>query len=404
MRLLYIAPIVFSSLFIYGQTPAKEAAMEPPEITQVKVARDGTGERKVTSSISFSAKSGFKPATVLDFLLAAIVEDLSGQKNLQVAKESAEIKDKKFSDKISPNLTLPPGRYFLSVTPSIIQKNKTLAFSNEDKYRLSASKFVMIGTVAERLEFMKQECQTASKYVDELDTIYKEAKKIIDKSKEEKKPPADDVDFQQWQKKAAVKVAEIDREIAVLMRKQGYITFYTDSFSTLHKLTGLLQPQLKQFSDAVIDANKKKDANFTFTINSQVPRLISDIRVFLTKETLLDLDWFYYALVEDTVEAYNAAKDSPDAAKDWQSQESVCDDYCGKSDIFIAGFKPTLADIWKKHIGKVGDSRKVALEIKGIYGKKINGDKTEALDKKLTELQKNIGELLYSLRADLNKK
>ena len=304
MRLLYIAPIVLSSLFIYGQTAAKETAIEPPEITQIKVARDATGERKVTNTVSFSAKSGFKPATILDFSLTAMMENLSGPQNREVTKESAEIKDKKFSDKISPKLTLPPGRYFLAVTPSPLQKNKSISFSRDDQQRLSASKFIIIGTVAERLEFMKQENQTASKYVDDLDNIYKEFQKILDKSKEDKKPPADDITFQKWQKDALGKVTDIDTKIAVLMRNQGYLTFYTQSFSKLHELTAILRSQLEQFSSAVIMANKNKETKFSFTINNKVPRLISDIRTFLTKETLLDLDWFYYALAEDMAVAY----------------------------------------------------------------------------------------------------
>ncbi|MEW6027257.1 MAG: hypothetical protein AB1599_08180 [Planctomycetota bacterium] len=405
MKLSSIAVLALSSLCaiaVYGQTPPakeKETAPEPAEITQVKVTRDG----KVTSSISFSAKSGYKPTTILDFVLATVVETIAGEKPIQVTKESSEIKDKKFTDKISPKLTLPPGRYYLAVAPSTLQKNKSISFSRDDQYRLSATKFVYIGTVAERLEFMKQEYQTASKYTDELDNIYKEAQKIIDKSKEDKKPPADDTTFQQWQKKASAKVAEIDREIAVQMRNQAYITFYTNSFSKLHELTALLQNQLERFSSAVISANKNKETTFSFTINSRVPRLVSDIRSFLTKETLLDLDWFYYALVEDTVVAYEAIKDSADPAKEWQAQEAACDDYCGKSDIFIAGFKPPVEAIWKKNIGKVNDSRKVAMEIKSIYTKRINGDRTEALAKKLEELKKSVGEILYALREELKK-
>ena len=69
----------------------------------------------------------------------------------------------------------------------------------------------------------------------------------------------------------------------------------------------------------------------------------------------------------------------------------------------ISGFKPPVADIWKKNIGKVGESRKVALEIKNSYSKKINGDKNEALTKKLEELKKNIGEILYTIRMELKK-
>ncbi|HLD36187.1 MAG TPA: hypothetical protein VJC37_05655, partial [Planctomycetota bacterium] len=353
--------------------------------------------------ISFNAKSGYKSGTILDFSLATIVETLSfGSKPIQVTKESDEIKDKKFSGKISPKLTLPPGRYYLTVLPSSNQKSK-ISFSSDDQQRLSASKYLVIGTIAERLEFMQNEYQSASEYIGDLDNIYKEFQKILDKSKEDKKPPADDVDFQKWQKKATGKVADIDKEIAVLMRNQGYITFYTSSFSTLHELTALLQSQLKQFSSAVITANKNKETNFSFTINAKVPSLVSTIRTLLTKETLLDLDWFYYALVEDTVIAYETIKDSPDASKDWPTQEAICDDYCAKSDTFISGFKPPVADIWKKNIGKVGESRKVALEIKNSYSKKINGDKNEALTKKLEELKKNIGEILYTIRMELKK-
>jgi hypothetical protein len=387
---------------IYGQTAAKDAATEPTEITQIKVTRDPIGDRKVTNTVSFNVKSSYKPATILDFSLTAVMEILSGQKPVQVTKESSEIKEKKFTAKISPKLTLPPGRYYLTVLPSSNQKNK-ISLSNDDQLRLSASKYLAIGTIAERLEFMQQEYQTASGYVEDLNVVYNEFQKIIDKSKEDKKPPADDAAFQQWQKKATAKVAAIDKEIAVLMRNQGYLTFYTNSFSTLHDLTALLRTQLEQFSKAVILANKNKETNFSFTINSKVPGLISNIRTFLTKETLLDLDWFYYALVEDTVVTYETIKDSPDAVKDWSTQEAVCDEYCAKSDSFIAGFKPTAADIWKKHINKVNESRKVSVEIKSAYTKKISGDKSEALTKKLEGLSKNIGEILYSLRDELKK-
>jgi len=402
MKLSYIAILALSSLCamtIYGQTSTKSpvGAPEPTEISQIKVARDAASERKVTNTISFNAKSGFKPGTILDFALVAVVETLSGTKPIQVTKESYEVKDKKFTGKISPKLTLPPGRYYLTVLPS------SRSSSSEDQLRLSASKYLTIGTIAERLEFMQKEYQIASGYLQNLDTVYKELQKILDKSKADKKPPADDAALQKWQKDALAKVNDIDAKIAVQMRNQGYLTFYTLSFSKLHELTALLQSQLKQFSNAVIIANKNKETNFTFTINTRMPRLIADIWAFLTKETLLDLDWFYYAMVEDTVVAYEAVKDSPDALKDWSTQETVCDEYCNKSDSFIAGFKPPVADIWKKHIGKVGESRKVAVEIKGIYGKKIGGDRSEALAKKLGELQKNIGEILYSLRVELNK-
>ncbi len=424
MKLSYIAILALSSLCaitIYGQTPAKDAATErspagttekspaeatePVEITKIKVARDATEVRKVTNTVSFSVKSNYKPGTVLDFSLTAMMEILSETetKRRTVTNVSSEIKDKKFTDKISPKLTLPPGRYYLSVTPSPIQKNKSISFSRDDQLRLGASKFVIIGTVAERLEFMQKEYQTASGYLADLDTVYKEFQKLLDKSKEDKKPPADDAAFQQWQKKALGKVKDIDKEIAVLMRDQGNLTFYTQSFSTLHDLTGLLRSQLEQFNEAVIMANKNKETSFPFAINSKVPRLLPNISAFLTKETLLDLDWFYYALVEDLVVAYEAVKDSPDAVKEWQTQEAVCDDYCAKSDSFIAGFKPTVADIWKKHIGKVNESKKVAVELKGAYSKKINGDKSEALTKKTEGLTKNIGEILYGLRDELKK-
>lgn len=396
---------------IYGQTTTKDAApepagtaiSEPTEITQIKVSRDATGERRVTNSISFSVKSNYKPTTVLDFALTAVVERLSGTKNIQVTKESAEIKNRNFIGKISPKLTLPPGRYYLTVLPSPLQNNKGISFSQEDQLRLSASKYVILGTVAERLEFMRKEYQIASGYLQDLDQVYKEFQKFLDKSKDDKKPPADDITFQKWQKDALARVNDIDVKIAFQMRNQGYLTFYTLSFSTLHELTALLQSQLRQFGNAVIMANKNKESGFSFAINSKVPRLIADINAFLTKETLLDLDWFYYALTEDTVVSYETIKDSPDALQDWQTQEATCDDYSRKSDEFIAGFKPLVDAIWKKNIGKIGESQKVIREIKEMYSRKINGDKSDALTKKLEELKKNIGMILSDLRAELNK-
>jgi len=405
MKFSYLAILALSSLCAvttYGQTPAKNTVSEPTEITQIKITRDDKGDRKVTNTIAFSVKSGYKPGTILDFSLAAVVETLSGSKSIQVAKESDEIKDKKFVGKISPKMILPPGRYYLTILPSSNQKNK-MSFSNEEQLRLSVSKYLVIGTIAERLEFMKKEYQIASGYLQELDAVYKEFQKILDKSKEDKKPPADDSTFQKWQKNSLNKVDDIDAKIAVQMREQAYLTFYTNSFSKLHELTALLQNQLKQFNRTVILANKNKETSFSFTINSQMPRLISDIWSFLTKETLLDLDWIYYALVEDTVVAYETIKDSPDASKDWSAQETICDEYYTKSDNFIAGFKPPVPDIWKKNIGKIGESRKVSSEIKSAYSQNIKGDKGEALAKKLEELKKSIGEIIYTLRDELKK-
>ena len=381
-------------------TPAKEA---PIEISQINVLRDTEGDRKITHSISFSVTSDLKSGISLDFALAAVVEQLSGSKNIQVTKESAAIKDRKFIGKISPQLVLPPGRYYLSVFPSDIRKGKSMSFSGDGQASMFASKFVVIGTVAERLEFMQNEYLIVLKHIEELDNIYKEFQKILDKSKEDGNPPADDAVFQQWQKSALARIRRIDGDVVAQLRNQGYLTFYTISFSKLHELTALLQSQLKQFSIAVIMANKNKETNFSFTINNRMPRLLSDTKAFLTKETLLNLSWFYYALAEDTVVAYETIKDLPDRLKDWQSQEAVCDGYFMKSDEFIAGFNPLIDDIWKKNVGKVGESQDVVREIKESYRKKISGDKSDALTKRLEKFKKRIGEILYNLRVGLNK-
>lgn len=408
IRLTTIAILALSALSAtsaYGQArpPAEPAKTTPTEILQVTVGREVSGERKTVNNISFSVQSDLKPATIMDFSLVALFEKLSGHEKRPVFSESAEIESRKFNQRISPQLKLPPGRYYLAVYPSTIQKNKSIVISGDDQLRMGATKFVVIGTIGERLDFMKKEYQTASGYNDELETIYKEAQKIIDKSKEEKKPPADDNTFQQWQKKSAARVAAIDKDIAVLMQSQGYLTFYTFAFSKLHELTALLRQQLDDLNKSVISANRNKNTLFSFALSSKAPGLVAEIKSFLTKETLFDLGWFYYAIVEDTVVAYETAKDASDPLKEWLVQEAVYDEYSGKSGVFISGFKPPVPEIWKKHSGKITELQKIAREAKELYRKRIDGDRSEKAAQRLEELKKNIGTVLGDLRTELNK-
>jgi hypothetical protein len=407
MRLSYIAILALSSLCAvtaYGQAkPAEPPKATATEILQVNVARDAAGERKTTNYIAFTVQSDFKPSTILDFSLVALFEKLSGDEKRPVFSESSEIESKKFNQRISPQLKLPPGRYYLAVYPSTIQKNKAISVSGDDQLRMGATKFVVIGTIGERLDFMKNEFQTASGYNDELENIYQEMQKITDKSKADNKAPADDNTFQQWQKKSAARVAVIDKDIAVQMQNQGYLTFYTFAFSKLHELTALLRQQLDDLNKSVITANKNKNAPFSFAVSAKAPGLIAEIKSFLTKETIFDLGWFYYALVEDTVLAYETARNASDPLKEWMVQEAVCNGYSEKSSIFMAGFKPPAPVIWKNHSAKIGELQKISREIKEDYRKQIDGDRSDKTVQRLEELKKSIGLVLGDLRTALNK-